>query len=84
VRVSANRTRIEIREPSRERPTAAELSLHLKHALMWVEANPDAASARAILIYAWNENDESGWLVPTFGDGTWRLQATRKALRNDY
>ncbi len=65
-------------------PTAAELLLHLEHAVMWVEAHADAAPARAILIYAWNENDEGGWLVPTFGDGTWRIQAIRKALRNHY
>ena len=27
--------------------------------------NPDAAAAQAALIYAWNETDEGGWLVPT-------------------
>jgi hypothetical protein len=62
-------------------PTAAELSLHLRHALMWVKAHPDAAPARAILIYAWNENDEGGWLVPTLKEGSWRLRAVREGLR---
>jgi len=46
-------------------PTPAELALHLKDAIDWVCANPAAAPANAVLIYAWNENDEGGWLVPT-------------------
>jgi len=38
-----------------ERPTPEELATHLAHALDWVDAHPDAADARAVLIYAWNE-----------------------------
>jgi hypothetical protein len=41
----------------------------------WVKTHPDSAPSKAILIYAWNENDEGGWLVPTRGDGESRLQA---------
>jgi hypothetical protein len=46
-------------------PIPRELAAHLKDAIEWVRANPAAAPANAVLIYAWNENDEGGWLVPT-------------------
>jgi hypothetical protein len=64
-------------------PTAAELSHHLADAVAWVRAHPDAAPAKVVLIYAWNENDEGGWLVPTLKDGSWRLQAVKNGLQND-
>jgi hypothetical protein len=60
-----------------EAPTPAELAGHLEEALDWIGANPRATPARTALIYAWNENDEGGWLVPTLGDGTKRLDALR-------
>ncbi len=63
-------------------PTAGELSQHLRHALEWVQTHAEAALAKAVLIYAWNENDEGGWLVPTLEEGDWRVQAVRKVLRN--
>jgi len=37
-----------------------------------------------VLIYAWNEFDEGGWLVPALppphGEGTARIDALRKVL----
>jgi len=59
-------------------PTPAELSTYVEHAVDWAQAH----DAKAILIYAWNENDEGGWLVPTQKEGTSRLQAVRSALRH--
>ncbi len=56
-------------------PSPAELTHHLEQAVKWVKTHPDSAPSKAILIYAWNENDEGGWLVPTRGDGESRLQA---------
>lgn len=64
-----------------EPPTPAELAAHLKRALSWVDAHPEAAPARAALIYAWNEHDEGGWLVPTLSEGAARLEALRPILR---
>jgi hypothetical protein len=64
-----------------ESPTPTELAGHLERALMWVEDNPTAAPARTVLIYAWNENDEGGWLVPTLCDGTARLDAIERVLK---
>ena len=61
-------------------PTSTELSRHLADAVAWIRTHSDAAPAKALLIYAWNENDEGGWLVPTLKGDTWRLQAIRKGL----
>ena len=62
-------------------PTPSELSQHLAHALTWVNLHPENATAKTILIYAWNENDEGGWLGPTLKAGDWRLRAVRSVLR---
>ena len=37
----------------------------------WLDEHPDKATAqRLLLLYAWNENDEGGYLTPTAADGT--------------
>ncbi|MCP4642502.1 MAG: hypothetical protein GY851_18800 [bacterium] len=64
-----------------EAPEPHELVAHIEKALQWSQANPDAAEARAVLIYAWNEFDEGGWLCPTLSEGTARLDALWKVLR---
>ena len=65
-----------------EMPTPAELADHLTYALTWIKINPTAAPANAVIIYAWNENDEGGWLVPTLGENTTRIEAIAKVLRD--
>lgn len=40
--------------------------------MKWIVQNPITAEANTLLIYAWNENDEGGWLIPTY-----REKATR-------
>jgi hypothetical protein len=64
-----------------EQPTPEALGTHLRHAIEWIRSNPDSSPAHAALIYAWNENDEGGWLVPTISEGTARLDAIRRVLR---
>lgn len=61
--------------------TPRELAAHLGNALNWVAQNPDAARAKAVIIYAWNENDEGGWLVPTLSEGAARLDAIQAVLQ---
>jgi hypothetical protein len=61
-------------------PAPAELAEHLRAALAWNQENRNAAEANAAIIYAWNETDEGGWLVPTKGEGTARLDAISKVL----
>jgi len=65
-------------------PTPAELAAHLRNAITFVNEHPEVCEARAIIIYAWNEYDEGGWIAPTRGaDGnpnTERLDAIRTVL----
>lgn len=46
-------------------PTTTQLARHLADALNWTRSNGNAAPAQVILVYAWNEHDEGGWLCPT-------------------
>ena len=66
-------------------PQPAELAGHLRNALGWLQSNAASAAAQTALIYAWNENDEGGWLVPTRkADGsadTTRVEALAGVLR---
>jgi hypothetical protein len=61
-------------------PTPQELMVHLRQALDWVRSQPTGRQAPAVLIYAWNENDEGGWLVPTVPCDQRRLQALHGVL----
>ncbi|MHC4503143.1 MAG: glycoside hydrolase family 71/99 protein [Planctomycetota bacterium] len=61
-------------------PTPRELAAHVRKAVDWLRANRSHAKAQAALIYAWNENDEGGWLVPTLSEGPARVDAVREAL----
>ena len=79
--------------PARQKPlidatiaTPGELAAHLRAAVEWTKANRDLNPANAIIIYAWNEHDEGGWLQPTLGsDGKPddnRIKAVGKVLRS--
>ena len=69
--------------PSQAKPV--EIAQHLQHALEFVDAHPDVCESQAIIIYAWNEHDEGGWLAPTWqkdgGVDNRRLEAIRSVLR---
>jgi hypothetical protein len=47
--------------------------------MQWNRDNAGAAQANTIIIYAWNESDEGGWLVPTLSQGPARLDAIQNA-----
>lgn len=68
------------------RATPAEIAAHLQEAMEFVSGHPQICPARAVIVYAWNEYDEGGWLAPTRGsDGkpdTSRLDAIRQILRS--
>lgn len=64
-----------------EPPTPPELAEHLKHALAWCREDPKTAEAQAVLIYAWNEFDEGGWICPTLSEGSARLDALSGAIK---
>ena len=63
-------------------PTPVELSNHVKDAMDWVTGHRNIAEANTVLIYAWNEHDEGGFLCPTLSkyQGTARIDAIRKML----
>ena len=53
----------------------------VKVGVRWLEKHPDKATAqRLLLIYAWNENGEGGYLTPTAKDGTEYLDAVQRAI----
>ncbi len=69
------------KDDSFKAPTPQELADNLKNAMKWVEDNPSVCPAKSVLIYAWNELSEGGWLVPTLSEGTARLDAIARMLR---
>lgn len=52
--------------------------------VQWLDKHPDKATPeRLLLLYAWNENGEGGYLTPTKADGTAYLEAVQRAIRGD-
>ena len=66
-------------------PTPEELAGHVQRALEWADSRPEQCPAKTVIVYAWNEHDEGGWLCPTLGaDGSpdvSRLHALAKMRR---
>jgi Glycosyltransferase WbsX len=64
--------------------TPDELTSHIREAVVWTQANRDINPANAVIIYAWNEHDEGGWLQPTLDangrPNEERVKAISKAL----
>ena len=46
--------------------TPQEIAKHLELAIRFTQEHQDLCPANAIIIYAWNEHDEGGWLVPVW------------------
>jgi hypothetical protein len=56
----------------------------MKVGVRWLDKHPDKATPqRLLLIYAWNENGEGGYLTPTAKDGTGYLEAVQRAIAGD-
>ncbi len=64
-----------------EGPSPAQLSDQVQRAFAFVAQQPAARRAPAVLVYAWNENDEGGWLVPTRPCDQSRLEALHRVLK---
>ena len=55
----------------------------LRDAMKFMREHTDICEANALIVYAWNEYDEGGWLAPTrsaHGPNTSRLDAVRTVL----
>lgn len=60
----------------------AEIAGHVAETLEWVRGHPETCEANAVIIYAWNEFNEGGWLTPTLKEGAARLDALRHVLES--
>ncbi len=61
-------------------PKPEEAAAHIRQGFEFVQSHPEVCDAHSILCYAWNEFCEGGWLCPTYGEGTARLDAVRKMV----
>jgi len=65
--------------------SATEIAEHLSRALAFADRYPETCPARTVILYAWNEHDEGGWLCPTWTPtgrpDQQRLEAIRKVLK---
>jgi hypothetical protein len=64
-----------------EAPTPAQLATHVRETVAWVRDHPAVCEADALIVYAWNEHDEGGWICPTLGEGDARVRALERASR---
>ena len=64
--------------------TPDELAAHIGRGVSWFKKHPGKHGTELVLVYAWNEIDEGGWLMPALpppdGEGAARLDALRKVL----
>jgi hypothetical protein len=60
--------------------TPEQIADNINSAIKWTQKHPSDCDASTIIIYAWNEFDEGGWICPTFGNNTDRIDAIRKVL----
>ncbi|NWF65245.1 MAG: hypothetical protein HXY38_13180, partial [Chloroflexi bacterium] len=61
---------------------AQQLAAHVLEAVEWMWTYPETAEPQTVIVYAWNELSEGGWLVPTLEEGDARLRAISEALLN--
>ncbi|HOX38098.1 MAG TPA: hypothetical protein PL033_08930 [Candidatus Brocadiia bacterium] len=69
--------------PWHAQPAPDEFAENVRAAIRWTGNHPVAAESGTVLIYAWNENDEGGWLVPTLSEGAARLDALAGMLKSE-
>lgn len=62
-------------------PRPQELASHVTDAIRWVTKYSGPAGPNPVIIYAWNEHDEGGWLAPTLSEGSVRVEAMGGAVR---
>jgi hypothetical protein len=61
--------------------TPKQVEEFVRLGVRWMDKHPDKTTPqRLLLIYAWNENGEGGYLTPTEKDGTEYLKAVQRAV----
>lgn len=63
-----------------EQARPEQVAESVKRAFTWIAENPTTVPARTVLVYAWNEHDEGGWICPTRQEGPARLDAIRAMI----
>lgn len=63
-----------------EQGTPEQLADLIGKGLEYAAENSESCEAQSIIVYAWNEFCEGGWLCPTHAQGTQRLDAISKML----
>jgi hypothetical protein len=82
VKATPDPTPIDQKKPLIDATTATpdEIAAHVSAAIERPQANRDLNPANAIILYAWNEHVEGGWLQPTLGADGKPNDARCKAL----
>ena len=62
-----------------QQATPAEIAESLQQALNWNENNKESTVFNSVIVYAWNEFDEGGWIEPTL----FELRDSGRPLRLD-
>ncbi len=58
--------------------TPAQIAHHIVDAKNWNTANPSVAVANTIIVYAWNEFDEGGYICPNITVGNYTIPYTTR------
>lgn len=62
--------------------TPVQVADFVGRAIRWMDEHPDKTTQeRILLLYAWNENGEGGYLTPTKGQGDAYLSRVRQTLK---
>ena len=51
-----------------QQPTSEQFKQHVRTASSWIDEHPVYSPSHAVLMYAWNEFDEGGFICPTQGE----------------
>lgn len=63
--------------------TPQRIADHLHEAMEWTKDNSLKVLGNLLLIYAWNENGEGGWLTPTKSEANARLEAIKEVINEN-
>ncbi len=59
--------------------TGDDFCQHILNSYEWIKQNSDSAVDNLAVIYAWDEIDEGGYIIPTKGEGFEMLEGLKKA-----
>ena len=60
--------------------TPKQIANHVADCLGWIKKHPSSTLSKTLLIYAWNEFDEGGYICPTLNNNTERINAIHNVL----